>query len=246
MSAYYKLSAYYKHAGITIYNADCREILPLPIERSDIGSHPFGQQAVVTDPPYGISLNTRTLSTGRGRLANKGFRGNDLAIDLPAVYGDDEPFDPSIWLTFKEVILWGANNFADKLPNKQRWLIWDKRCGSQSDDNADCEMAWTNLKGQARLIHHYWRGWLREGAENLSRGGAKLHPTQKPVNVMQWCIGFTSPELLILDPYMGSGTTLLAAKNLGRDAVGIEIEERYCEIAAKRLSQEVFDFEVSA
>jgi site-specific DNA-methyltransferase (adenine-specific) len=226
------LRPYYEHNGITIYHGDCREILP-QLLRID---------AVVSDPPYGISLNTRTLSSGRGRHANKGFRGHDLVRDFQPIVGDDEAFDPRFLLGYERLILWGAINYADRLPTNTRWLIWDKRCGTASDDNADCELAWTNLKGQARIFHHYWRGWLREGRENLSISGAKLHPAQKPINLMKWCFGFVPEAKRIADPYMGSGTTLEAAKELGLQAIGIEIHEPYCEIAAKRLSQEVFDF----
>ena len=136
----------------------------------------------------------------------------------------------------------GGIYYQSVLPVNARWLVWDKRCGSASDDNADCEFAWTNLRGQARVFSQYWRGWLREGEENLSVGGAKLHPTQKPIRLMKWCIGLAGDSDTILDPFMGSGTTLRAAKDLGRKAIGVELEERYCEIAAKRLAQEVLPF----
>jgi len=220
------LIPYYDHAGITIYHGDCREILP-QLEPVDL---------VLTDPPYGINLNTKTKSTGRGNNTFKGF-GPEKLMDFDSVIGDDRPFDPSFLLTYKHIILWGAIHFAAPLPHSGRWLIWDKRCGSKSDDNADCEIAWTNFSGQARIFSSYWRGWIRAGDENLSVSGPKLHPTQKPLRVMVWCLGFTDGD--ILDPFMGSGTTLVAAKNLGRRAIGIEIEEKYCEIAAKRLGQEI-------
>lgn len=225
------MKPYYEHGGITIYHGDCREVLP----QLDV-------DVIVSDPPYGIALNTRTESSGRGRRTCKGFRGDEMVKDLDPIIGDDEPFDPSPLLDYGTVILWGGIHFADKLPVNARWLVWDKRCGSDSDDNADCEFAWTNLRGQARIFHHYWRGFLREGRENLSVEGAKLHPAQKPVNLMKWCLGFVPDAQNVADPYMGSGATLVAAKDLGRRAIGIEIEEKYCEIAAKRLSQEVFDF----
>lgn len=232
------MKPYYDEDGCTIYHGDCRDVLP-SLERVDL---------LLADPPYGINLNTRTLSTGRGKHANKGFRGHDLVRDFPPVVGDDRPFEPAFLLEYRQVILWGAIHYSDKLPVNARWLIWDKRCGSASDDNADCEVAWTNLRGQARVFSHYWRGWLREGAENLSIGGEKLHPAQKPINLMKWCINL-APESVVpceqvtVDPFMGSGTTLAAAKDLGRKAIGIEIEEKYCEIAAKRLAQRVLDFE---
>lgn len=226
------MSPYYEHAGITIYHGDCREVLP-EMGKVDL---------VLTDPPYGVQLNTKTKTSQRGRCANKGFRGDYFAKDFEPVIGDDVPFEPEALLKFQRLILWGGNHYASRLPDAARWLVWDKRCGSSSDDNADCEFAWTNLKGQARIFSHYWRGWLRAGRENLSVEGPKLHPTQKPVALMKWCIKLVPDCLHVVDPYAGSGTTLIACKELGIPAIGIEIEERYCEIAAKRLSQEVMDF----
>lgn len=233
------MKPYYSEDGITIYHGDCREVLP-----------ELSCKFILADPPYGISLNTRTLSTQRGRPANKGFRGDDFVKDFSPIFGDDSKFDPNFLLPYQFVILWGAIHYADELPVNGRWLIWDKRRGSASDDNADCEIAWTNLRGQARVFSHYWRGWLREGRENLSISGAKLHPAQKPVNLMKWCISLvwtqeqdTGP---VCDPFMGSGSTLAAAKDLGQEAIGIEIEEKYCEIAAKRLAQKVLNFEPAA
>jgi DNA modification methylase len=93
--------------------------------------------------------------------------------------------------------------------------------------------------GPARIFRHYWDGMLKDSEQ----GQPRLHPTQKPLVLMEWIIGrYTEPEDVILDPFMGSATTLVAAKKCGHSAIGIEIEEKYCEIAAKRLSQEVFDF----
>ena len=204
---------------ITIFHGDCRELLPSL--KADV---------VVTDPPYGVNERTARRTNGRSKLA--------VCNDFAPVFGDDAPFDPTPWLAWP-CILWGANHFADKLPPSPSWLVWDKREGQGSNDNADCEIAWTNLGGPARLFRHYWNGMLRAS----ERGDPRQHPTQKPVALMAWCIKHANmPDGVILDPFMGSGTTLRAAKDLGRRAIGIEIEEKYCEIAARRLAQEVLPF----
>ena len=179
--------------------------------------------AVVTDPPYGISYSH---GGGGGKLA----RSTSLA-KMP-IYGDDKPFDPAPWIQWP-CILWGGNHFADRLPPSQAWLIWDKRCADYSNDQADCEMAWTNLGFPARMFRHVWNGMLR-GAESKS---PRAHPTQKPVALMEWCLGFLPDAKTIRDPFTGSGTTLVACQKLGRQGIGIEIDPDYFEIACKRVDE---------
>ncbi len=206
---------YYQDDSVTIYHGDCREILP-SVE-ADL---------VVTDPPYGIRYSPSQNS--KKAWGDKTFVGDVV------VAGDDEPFDPTPLLRFPALVLFGANHYADKLPASPSWIVWDKRDGMTSNDFADCELVWTNLPGVARLFRHQWSGALRAS----ERGEPRLHPTQKPVVVMRWILT-RCPEGIVLDPFMGSGSTLRAAKDIGRKSIGIEIEERYCEIAVKRLAQEV-------
>jgi len=132
------------------------------------------------------------------------------------------------------VIMWGGNYFADVLPRSTKWLVWDKE--QTMPTFSDAELAWTTLDGTCTKM------FRQCGAGLMAVERERFHPTQKPIALMKWSIGqcrFDDIPLIILDPFMGSGTTLRAAKDLGRKAIGIEIEEKYCEIAAKRLSQEV-------
>lgn len=209
---------YYEQDGITIYHGDCREILP-EINRSDIG-------VILTDPPYGIAHPTDYASRKRAALA--------ACRDYPKVHGDDEPFDPAPILDMgKPTLMFGGNYFADRLPATSGWVVWDKQ-RPEDLDQATAELAWTNFVKGVRVYRYLWNGMIRAGNETLD------HPTMKPAALWRWVMGLRwTPEGTVLDPFMGSGTTLRAAKDLGRRAIGIEIEERYCEIAAKRLQQSV-------
>jgi DNA modification methylase len=213
------VTPYYDDGTCTIYHGDCREILPmLPRASADL---------IIADPPYGAGTSRRGIAMGR-----PWHRSHDFLI------GDTEPFDPTPLLCFPRLVLFGANYYADKLPPSGSWLVWDKRRGGTVTpgwNGSDAELAWTNLGNSVRVFSHLWTGYKRD-----SEISQHYHPTQKPVALMAWIIAqFTQPGDLILDPYMGSGPVLRAAKDLGRRAIGIEIEERYCEIAARRLGQEV-------
>ena len=205
------MKPYYEHAGITIYHGDCREIL-LTLGPVDL---------VLTDPPYGIGVTRMTLGNGNRKVFRGSEAWDDSTPDLSWVISSGLP-----------AIVWGGNYF--QLPPSRCWFVWDK--GTGSNDFADCELAWTNLDSTVRK---YFQSWVGANAKE-SYDKDRFHPTQKPVGLMKWCLNRLG-DGLILDPFMGSGTTLVAAKNLNRLAIGIEIEERYCEIAAKRLQQEVLD-----
>jgi DNA modification methylase len=206
---------YYEHAGIQIWHGDCREIMP-----------GLTFDSIVADVPYGISHPCDYRARGRGKLA--------ACNDYPDVHSDNEPFDPS-WLLALGVptILWGANHYAPSLPIGG-WLVWDKM-RPDGLDQATAELAWNSTTHPVRVFRHLWHGMMR-----ASERGESYHPMQKPVALLKWCLSFVEGD--VVDPYMGAGPTLVAAKELGRRAIGIEIEERYCEIAAKRLSQEVLPF----
>jgi DNA modification methylase len=216
------VTPYYDHAGVTIYHGDCAEILKgLP-----------KAEAVITDPPYGINM-------ARGfRCSGRSFGGHGKRTSRQ-YEGDWDRSRPPTELLLAVVeaghiaILWGGNYFADVLPRTYKWLVWDKQQSMPSF--SDAELAWTNLDGRTVKMFRLC------GAGVLAVEKKRFHPTQKPVDLMQWCINLSGAQT-ILDPFMGSGSTLVAAKNLGRRAIGIEQDEHFCEVAAKRLSQEVFQF----
>jgi site-specific DNA-methyltransferase (adenine-specific) len=193
-----------------------------------------GIDAVVTDPPYGINFgHGRSRKNRKSALAwGAGSASEDRGWSN--IVGDDAPFDPSPWLGFPQVVMFGGNHFADKLPAATGWLVWDKRDGTPSDNHSDCELAWTNLKMPARLHRQLWRGVVRAGQDNAAIS-PKLHPSQKPYELMRWVVSFTTGQ--VLDPYMGSGTTGVAAVNLGRPFTGVEIDTGYFDVCCSRIEK---------
>jgi len=175
---------------------------------------------VLADPPYGIDVVGSDNRIGTGRLHAR-------------VTGDMQPFNPKPYLGLaKDVVLWGANHYADQLPPSAGWLIWDKHDGGRwRSDFADCELAWTNRRSPARIFAHLWGG--RAGRSNSTEDQVQqfLHPTQKPVALMSWCIDGNET---VLDPFDGCGTTLIAAEQLGRRCYALEIEPAYCDVAVRR------------
>jgi site-specific DNA-methyltransferase (adenine-specific) len=177
---------------------------------------------VVTDPPYGLGdvMHRPGLGYQWSKLWGEG---------APEWDREAPTFLRELVGGFATAIVWGGNHFD--LPPTRGWLVWDKIVRSFSSGH--CELAWTSIEQPIRAFSYSHGQLASEG---------KLHPTQKPLPLMRWCLGFV-PVGTILDPFMGSGTTLVAAKLEGRRAIGIEIEERYAEIAAKRLAQGVLNFD---
>jgi len=198
----------------TLYLGDCMDILPT-LQKVD---------AVITDPPYGINENSKKVAS-RGKLASPKDYGDfdwdkapppDALIELIRTKGQHQAF-------------FGGNYFT--LPPTSCWLVWDKLNGN--NDFADCELAWTNWPKAVRRLQWRWNGMIRQGNEE------RYHPTQKPLEVMKWVIELCPKSETILDPFMGSGTTGVAAIQLGRKFIGIEREPKYFDIACKRIEQAV-------
>jgi DNA modification methylase len=170
--------------------------------------------AVVTDPPYGIGEDGgrfRDRKGGGHRVLEK--KGWDATRPSAAV------FDAMRAASCQQII-WGGNYFADLLPPSKGWLYWDKLMGG---DFSDGELAWTSLDRALRKF------------TMCNKAHGKEHPTQKPVALMRWCLGFVPNARTILDPFMGSGTTGVAAVQMGRDFIGIELDPDYFAIACKRI-----------
>lgn len=188
-----------KIGNATLYLGDCREILPT-LPKVD---------AVITDPPYGISANKQTLGKGKKNFA----RGGDWDDAVPDIR----------WIPdfAKWFCIWGGNYFTDQLAPTNDILVWHKLNDGRSF--SECEFAWTNSGRQARIKSHHWAG------------EEKQHPTQKPVAVMSWCMAIFPEAKSVLDPFMGSGTTGIAAIEAGRSFVGVERDPIYFDIACRRI-----------
>jgi DNA modification methylase len=198
--------------GATLYLGDCMDVLPL-LSKVD---------AVITDPPYGINENSKKVAS-RGKMAKpKDYGEFEWGKMPPSSELIDRLRSMSNWQAF-----FGGNYFV--LPPTTCWLVWDKLNGT--NDFADCELVWTNWPKAVRRLQWRWNGMIRQGNEE------RYHPTQKPLEVMKWAIDLCPTADTVLDPFMGSGTTGVAAIQLGRTFIGIERDERYFEIACRRIEQ---------
>jgi len=192
----------------TLYLGDCRDILPT-LGKVD---------AVVTDPPYGIGYAASPV-VGRNR-ASKRYTKLD--------WDESAPDLSQVLVSGVDAIVWGGNYFP--LPPTRCWLVWHKPDIAPS--LSPLEMAWTNLD---RSCGFYRYSISATGLERVAAGSG--HPTQKPLPLMQWCLGFVPNAQTILDPFMGSGTTGVACANLGRSFIGIEREPAYFDIAVRRIAK---------
>lgn len=210
------MTPYYENDLVRLYLGDAREVLPTTDKRHTV---------LITDPPYGIDLDTTQTKSKTGRTDRK-------------VHDDHQPFDPT-WLTdrYDRAVIFGGNNFASRLPDSGDWIVWDKvtRNGLKMRI-AEYELAWTRgITGRTVGLRHMWSGAFR-----ASERGTAYHPCQKPVALIDWILTLPGikPTDTIVDPYAGSGATLIAAHNAGMKTIGAEIDEQYCETIATRLSQQ--------
>jgi DNA modification methylase len=165
---------------------------------------------LVTDPPYGIKANKQTLGTGKKQF----HRGEDWDNEVPDFF--------YVLSLIDKAIIWGGNYFADRLDVNNDWLCWHKKNDGLSF--SEFELAWSNVGKNCRLFSHHWGG------------EQKMHPTMKPIKVMEWCINFLDSKP-ILDIFSGSGSTMVAAHQLKRKCYGMELDPKYCQVIVDRMKK---------
>lgn len=210
-----------------IYCSDCLDIMrDMPDDSVDL---------CLTDPPYGINFGSEKESMSAGLRKDGSQRVyNKWSNPTPKKYSNWDDTKPTIdvfneiFRISKKQIIWGGNYF--ELPISGGWLIWDKQVVMPT--LSKCELAWTSFMGHTEIKRYLWAGFRKEKPEE------RYHTTQKPFELMAWCLSFVDETDLIFDPFCGSGTTCVAAKRLGRDYIGIDISEEYCKIARDRLAAE--------
>lgn len=206
---------------VEIIQGDCLEVMK---NMADGG----GVDCVITDPPYGINNNCDYTRFSGGSSESKSY--------YRGITNDNKPFDPRPFLKYKKVIIWGYQYFSQKLPIGTI-LVWKKKRDSQLGSVlSDCELAWQKGGKGVFLFNHVWNGFDRQTETGIKR----VHPTQKPVALMEWCVKRISKEGdTVFDPFMGSGATGIACQRLGRNFIGIEIDPEYCEIARRRIKEDM-------
>ena len=200
----------FQNENVTLWHGDCREWSG----KAD---------AVVSDPPYGMDWTCDMTSAAK----RKGCGGKDWG---QGIHGDASPFDPAPWLDFPAVVMWGVNHFAARVPVGTT-LVWIKRLDPAFGTFlSDAELAW--MKGGCGV-------YCRRDLSMNAIANNREHPCQKPVGLLAWCMerAKVPTGATVLDPFCGSGTTLIAALETGRKAIGIEIDERWVEVAHRRLER---------
>ena len=209
-----------------IYNMDCLEGMQMLKEQG------IKAAWIITDPPYGISADDdhrANTQYGKALCKSKQYGKKEWDKKRP----EKKYFDLMRDISSNQIIF-GGNYFADYLPPSNCWIVWDKETG----DNfyADCELAWTSLPSAVRICRYQWKGMLQG---NMKHKEERVHPTQKPLPVMEWILNkYTKEGGLVIDPFIGSGTTAVACHKLKRHYIGFELDKEYYDIASKRIEQE--------
>lgn len=211
-----------------LYRGDSLELLKAGLLKCD---------AIVSDPPYGIEFQHGGSGSGSGS-------GIGAPVCTDKIIGDDVPFDPAPWIAHAgkdgAVVLFGADHFKTRLPDGGRFICWDKSCGQgPAATFSDAEFAWTNRRNARSIFRKFWMGATRSDDGFDSKTAARAHVSQKPVDLMQWCIEHARIGLdkVVLDPYMGAGSTGVAALLCGRRFVGVEINPKHFAAACARIEK---------
>ena len=216
-----------------LYHADATEIMDVLREHEP--------DAVIMDPPYG--LNRKRQPGGRTLVPRPLDTRSATFAGPAAIHGDDGTVSIRRFTTLATTtFIWGADHLRDQLPSGGRFVAWDKTSGHEfSDDFSDVEFGWHSRAGKSTKIHHLWKGGICDysGGDTVGRD----HPMQKPIRVMEWCIEQCrlEPGETILDPYMGSGTTAIAAFKRRMKFVGVEIDRRWFDVAIERINRQTAD-----
>jgi DNA modification methylase len=208
----------------TIVCGDCLELMKGLPDKSAI---------CITDPPWGINV----IGSIGGSKAFGSIGGSNImeVNKYKPIINDDKKLNLSeIFLVSREQIIFGGNCF--NFPLSRGWIVWDKKMRNEWNDNfSDGELAWTSFDRPLKIYRYLYMGLVKEGREQ-----PRVHPTQKPIELIEWIIrDYTEPFDIILDPFIGSGTTAVAAIRTGRHFLGFEISPEYCAIANKRIKNEL-------
>jgi site-specific DNA-methyltransferase (adenine-specific)/modification methylase len=210
-----------------LYCGDCIEVMP-SLSRVD---------AVVTDPPYGLNIAKKGSIGGNSRI--KGVGPRVKGTNFGSADWDKDSMTAEQFALIREKtdkwIIWGGNHLANVIGKSAGVLFWDKRCQNGWDNSfGEGEIAFTNIISRAKGFRHLWTGVCRASEQGAN---VRQHLTQKPIALMRWCLAFVGTCGVILDPFMGSGTTGVACVELGFSFIGIEIDRKYFDIACKRIEQ---------
>jgi len=215
------LSIYYQDDFVTLYHGDCLE------QTSWLDA-----DVLVTDPPYGMAY-----VSGRKKDASLAIRGDEsLNVRDDAL---------NLWGS-KPALVFGTWK-QPRPANVRQLIVWDKRGGAGF--SGDLNMVWADITEEIYVLGDGWVGRRRPAIYSiptLPSANRPDHPTPKPVSLLEQLLDCVQPDAVIADPFAGSGSTLIAARNFGRKAIGVEYEEKYCELIAKRLSQQTFTFTAPA
>ena len=209
--------------NIEIRNKDCIQGLSKLDDKSI--------DLILTDPPYGLNIAKNGFVGGNNMAQATDYKPQEWDEKIP----DKEAFE-QMFRVAKNLIIFGGNYMTEYLPPSSCWIVWDKQ---NTGNFADCELAWTSFKTAVRKFKWRWNGMIQE--QNWKE--KRFHPTQKPLGLIRQILKEYGKEgQLICDPFMGSGTTALACKQLSMNFIGFEINPEYCKIARERLQQDILSF----